>query len=299
MKEKSQLKADMMLVAMTLCWGLSYVFMDICLEHMSPFMLNTYRFCIAFVLIAILFRKRVMKVNRITLKYSFLCAISLVVTYIGATYGVMHTTISNSGFLCAMTSIFTPLIAFIFLRQKQEFKLIIAVIVCFVGIAMLTLTSDFSINKQNLKGDLLCLLCAVAYAVNLLTVEKGVSTEGVDAFNLGTFQLGFVGIFNMAMVAMLGQWAMPPTKVIWKAVIFLAIFSTGVAFILQPIAQKHTTASHTGLIFALEPVFSAIAAAVIMNERLSFRNYIGAGLLLMSIVIMELDWGNILKRNYR
>lgn len=96
----------MMLVAMTLCWGLSYVFMDICLEHMSPFMLNTYRFCIAFVLIAILFRKRVMKVNRITLKYSFLCAISLVVTYIGATYGVMHTTISNSGFLCAMTSIF-------------------------------------------------------------------------------------------------------------------------------------------------------------------------------------------------
>ncbi len=286
-----------MLVAVTLCWGLSYVFMDICLEYMSPFMLNTYRFCIAFVLIAVLFRKRIIKVNKVTLKYAFLSAISLVLTYIGATYGVMYTTISNSGFLCALTSVFTPIIAFIFLRQKQESKLIVAVAVCFAGIALLTLNGDFSINMDNLKGDVLCIMCAVAYAVNLLTVEKGVSTEGVDAFNLGAFQLGFVGIFNMIMVLSLGDWALPPTKIIWEAVIFLAIFSTGVAFILQPVAQKHTTASHTGLIFALEPVFSAVAAAMLVNERLSFQNYIGAGLLLFSIVIMELEWTNILNLN--
>lgn len=296
MKDNNQLKADLMLVAVTLCWGLSYVFMDICLDYMSPFMLNTYRFCTAFVLIAILFGKRVFKVNRVTLKYAFLSAISLIITYIGATYGVMYTTISNSGFLCALTSVFTPIIAFLFLKQKQEAKLIVAVAVCFVGIALLTLKGDFSINMDNLKGDLLCIMCAVAYATNLLTVEKGVSTEGVDAFNLGTFQLGFVGIFNLIMVSVLGHWAVAPTKTIWGAVIFLAIFSTGVAFILQPIAQKHTTASHTGLIFALEPVFSAIAAAVIVNERLNFQNYVGAGLLLFSIVIMELEWSNILKR---
>nr|WP_240381131.1 EamA family transporter [Bacillus mycoides] len=45
-------------------------------------------------------------------------------------------------------------------------------------------------------------------------------------------------------------------------------------------AQKYTTSTHTGLIFSLEPVFSALFAYVFMNELLPLKGYIGAVLIL-------------------
>ena len=59
---------------------------------------------------------------------------------------------------------------------------------------------------------------------------------------------------------------------------------------LQPVAQQYTTASHVGVIFALEPVFAAIVAYFFAGEVLSFKAYIGATLMLASIFIMEIDF---------
>ena len=60
---------------------------------------------------------------------------------------------------------------------------------------MLTLKDDFSINMENLRGDLLCIMGAVAYAVDLILTEKAVACEKVDAFQLGVFQLGVTGVY--------------------------------------------------------------------------------------------------------
>jgi drug/metabolite transporter (DMT)-like permease len=45
---RTQVKADLMLVLVTLCWGVSYLMMDICLEEMGVFNLNAFRFLLAF-----------------------------------------------------------------------------------------------------------------------------------------------------------------------------------------------------------------------------------------------------------
>src|SRR5699024_5079486 len=82
----------------------------------------------------------------------------------------------------------------------------------------------------------------------------------------------------------------PQTAQIWGAVLFLSVFCTGVAFVLQPVAQQYTTASHVGVIFALEPVFAAIVAFFFAGEVLSARAYFGAFLMLASIFIMEIDF---------
>ena len=106
-----QLKADMMLVMVTLCWGISYYLMDLALTDLDPFTLNALRFLGAFAVAGLLSFKKVKTVNRTTLKYSLLVGAALVFVYIGATFGVKYTTLSNSGFLCALTVVFTPLIA--------------------------------------------------------------------------------------------------------------------------------------------------------------------------------------------
>ncbi len=285
-----QVKADLILVLVTMCWGVSYYLMDISLAELDPFTLNAHRFLGAFVIAGIFSWKKVLTVNRTTLKYSLLVGVALVFVYMGATFGVKYTSLSNSGFLCALTVIFTPIINRLVFRKRAGAKLTLVVIMCFVGIALMTLKDDFSINTENLRGDLLCLMCAVAYAIDLILTERAVSHEEVDAYLLGVFQLGVTGILNFMLAFIFETPHFPETAGVWGSVIFLAVFCTGIAFVLQPVAQQYTTASHVGVIFTLEPVFAAIVALVFAHEVLSTKAYIGALLMLASIFVMEIDF---------
>lgn len=56
---------------------------------------------------------------------------------------------------------------------------------------------------------------------------------------------------------------------------------------VQTYAQKFVSATHTGLILSLELVFSAIFAFIFLGEKLSIRGYIGAAILLLSVLIVE------------
>ena len=285
-----QMKADAILLLVTLCWGVSYLLMDISLTELDPFTLNAFRFLGAFLIAVIFSWKKLLGVNKTTLKYSFFLGCALVVVYIGATFGVKYTTLSNSGFLCALTVIFTPIISWLLFRNAPGKKLSIVVLMCFVGIALLTLGDDFSINTENLKGDLLCVMCALAYAIDLIFTEKAVNKEEVNPYQLGVFQLGVTGVLNLLLAFLFETPQLPETAEVWGSALFLAVFCTGVAFVLQPVAQQYTTASHVGVIFALEPVFAAIVAYFFAGEVLSFKAYIGATLMLASIFIMEIDF---------
>ncbi|MDO4485319.1 MAG: DMT family transporter [Bacillota bacterium] len=289
---KTQLKADLMLILVTLCWGVSYYLMDICLNEMGALNLNAFRFLTAFVVAALIAFPRIKNVNRETLKYSLFVAMSLVFVYIGATFGVKYTSLSNSGFLCALTVVFTPVLAFFVKKQKPDRKLCIVVMMCLVGIALMTLNEQLRMAS----GDILCLMCAFAYAVDLLITETAVAKDDVDAFQLGVFQLGFTGIFMLILSFIFEEPVFPASGECWGSALFLAVFCTGVAFIVQAVAQQYTTASHVGVIFTLEPVFSGIVAFIFAGEILLPRAYVGAALMLVGLLLMEVDVKGLLKK---
>lgn len=294
LNEKKGMKswqADMLLVVITMCWGFSYMLMDLTLEVMDPFTLNMYRFLLGgFVAFAISAKRVIKALNKTTIKYGVLMSLALSLTYICATFGVKFTSISNSGFLCAMTVVFIPFISFFFLRQKQDLKTIIAVLMSVVGIALLTLNDDFSINLATLKGDLLCLGCGFFYGIDVLLTEKAVSDDRVDPYSVGVVQLISVGIINLILTLLFSSPCLPSTPLTWFSTIFLALFCTGLAFVIQPIAQQYTTAARVGIIFTLEPVFNVIVAFFIVKEVLSVKSYIGGLIMVLAIVFMELDF---------
>jgi drug/metabolite transporter (DMT)-like permease len=279
------MKADLLLLLITLFWGISYWLIDVSLAEVGPFGLNALRFLIAFFIAVVFAFPKLKTVSRETIKYSALIGIALLFVYIGATFGVMYTSLSNAGFLCALTVVITPILAFVVSKQKPDKKLAVVVVMCVIGIALLTL-------KENLRpalGDILCIMAAFAYAVDLLLTEAAVGKEKVNAFQLGVFQLGFTGLFNLILAFLVETPALPQSPKVWTAVLFLAIFCTGAAFIIQAIAQQYTSASHVGVIFSLEPVFAGIVAFFLANEILSARAYVGAVLLVLSLFVMELD----------
>lgn len=281
----SQRKADLLLVMVTAFWGMSYYLSNLCLQDLPPMNLNAFRFISAFLVLGIIFFKKLRHVNRATLRYSLLVGIALSGTYIFYGYGIAYTSITNAGFICALPVVFTPIFAFFVNRTKPSRKLLVCLVMCAFGLALLTLNDDF----RPALGDILCMGVPVCYAIDLLLTEKAVQDPEVDAITLGVCQLGVVAVVTLVLSLIFEQPHLPTTPATWGAALFLGLLCSGVAFVIQSVEQQYTSASHVGLIFTLEPVFSAIVAYFLADERLRPRGYVGMVLMLLSLVLMEVE----------
>ena len=274
----------MLLLAATF-WGISNSLTAVCLEEVQPLTLNAFRFIVGFLVLGSIYFKRLRGINRKTIKYSVLVGLSLVVVYAAATYGVMYTSVSNAGFIGAMTVLFTPLFEFVLYRKKPGKKFSFAIVLCTIGIAMLTLNETL----KPAPGDIICLLVPSFYAVDLMLTEKAVADPEVDGLALGVCDLAVVGGVMLVLSFLVETPALPRSPKVWASALFLGIFCSGVCLVLQSVYQKDTTAVRAGLIFTLEPLFSAAFAFFLLGERLGPKGYIGAALMLVSLVVMEID----------
>lgn len=275
----------MMLLLATGLWGISNCLTAICLNELQPLTLNAFRFITGFLVLGTIYFKRLRGVNKKTLQYSVLVGLSLVVVYAGATYGVMYTSVSNAGFIGAMTVLFTPLFEFLLYRKRPGKKFSFAIILCLIGIAMLTLNETL----KPALGDIICLLVPTFYAVDLMLTEKAVADPEVDPLALGVCDLAVVGVVMLVLSLLVETPALPQSPEVWASALFLGIFCSGVCLVLQSVYQKDTTAARAGLIFTLEPVFSAVFAFFLLGERLGLKGYVGAALMLVSLVVMEVE----------
>jgi len=285
---KRQLKADLMLLLVTMGWGVSYILMDKSLTELGPLTLNAIRFTGAFAVAAALGWKRLRGMSRATVRYAFLAGFFLFVCYVGVAYSVLNTTLSNAAFLCALSVVFVPPAEWVLMKKKPKASLLIVIAICVLGIALMTLKEDFSIDRSHLFGDVMGIVCAVAYGFDLAVTGMAVGRDDVDAFHMGVMTLGCAGFFMVIAAFVFEEPHFPETAAVWASVAFLTVVCTGLAFVIQALAQRYTTPSHVGVIFTLEPVFAAVAAFFIAGETLTPRGCIGAALLITAMILMEL-----------
>lgn len=283
----SQARGDLMLIVITIFWGASYILTKIGLEALQPFNLTALRFTIAFLTAAAVFKSNILRSDLRTIRYALILGIILFLVFISMTFGLKLTSASNAGFLISLSVVFIPILSFIFLNQRIERKAITGVCFAIVGVALLTLSTKISVNN----GDVLCILCALLFAIHV--VLTGVFTRKVDSIALGVLQLGFVGVFSIVFSALTETLRLPNTALSWFTVLALSIFCTAAGYIVQATAQRYTSATHTGIILSLEPVFSAIFAYAFLGEILSLRGYLGAFILLIGVLITEIDFKKI------
>ncbi len=280
-----QRKADLALVTVTLFWGASYVMSDYALEVLHPFTLCAVRFVIAFALAGLIFFKRMHPVSRETLQYALGIGVLLTGVYGFTNFGMLHTSLTNVGFIVALPVVFTPLINFFFRKIRPAPKLVLVLLLATAGMAMMTLNERFA----PALGDLLCLAAALCYAGDIVVTEIAVQDSRVDALQLGVFVLGTVAALMTLFSVVFGRSAEGIDLRVWGVVVLLAVFSTGFAFIVQSVAQQYTSSTHVGLIFTLEPVFAAAAAYWIAGEILAPRAYWGAAMMLAAVLWAEID----------
>ena len=166
-------------------------------------------------------------------------------------------------------------------------------VLCLIGLALMTLNETL----KPALGDVICLFAAIFYSVDLMVTEKAVANEKVDPLALGVCDLAVVGVVMLMLSVFLETPALPSTAKVWAAALFLGIVCSGICLVIQSVFQQHTTASRASLIFTLEPVFSAIFAFFLLGERIGVKGYIGAALMLASLVLVEVDVGALFGKN--
>lgn len=286
----TRLKADFLMLIVTIFWGASYLFTKIGLESIQAFNLIALRFGIASILAGILFYKRFKRIDLQTIKYGFLLGTILFSAMAVVTIGVKSTTASNAGFLFSLTVVFIPLFLAIFFRKRPEKKIVFGIGFSLIGIALLTLTNGLKMSS----GDILIIIGTLLYAAYIILTDK--LTKNSDSIMLGILQLGFTGAWGLVFSFSFENPHLPTTTGSWASILALAVLCSAFGFIGQTVAQKYSTPTHTGLIFSLEPVFSAIFAFIFAGEILSARGYLGASIIILGILIAKIDYRKIPNR---
>lgn len=274
-----QLQANFLIVLVALFWGSTYFLTKMAVAELEPFNLTALRFGTAFIITALFFFKRIRNADRTVIKYSIILGVLAVIAVLSMTFGVQYTTASNAGFLISLSVVMIPLISVVVLKKKIKAKLLLSVILATIGIVCLTLNEQLTINK----GDILCILCATSFAVQVLIMERIPKTA--DSVAIGALQLGITAVVNFILSFSLENFTVPSDLKVWGVIVILGVFCTAFCYIIQIYALKNTSAIQAGIILSLEPVFSAIFAYIFLGELLSKQGYIGAILLFISVIL--------------
>ena len=281
----TQRKADLLIAAVSMAWGSSYLLMKMGLNGIEPFTLIALRFGLAFLVTGAIFYKRISRWEQRTVGYSALLGVLLFGVFTALLYGLKTESVSSAGFLTSTTVIFVPVLQAALSRKMPELTLMAGVLVIMGGVGLLTIGDTFIIEESSL----LCLAGAFFYAVHIIVTNAAARTA--DTLQLGILQLGFTALYGLCFAFLLEVPALPSSVQEWFAILGLALVCSAFGFVMQPVAQKFTTPERTGVLFALEPVFSALFGFLFLKEVLSFQGYTGALLVLGGVLVASLGKG--------
>lgn len=201
------------------------------------------------------------------------------------TVGLQYTTPSKNAFLTAVNVIIVPVITYAVYKRKIDGYEIIGAILAIVGIGSLSLQGSLTMNL----GDILSLLCAVGFAFDIFCTNLFVKKE--DAILLTIIQ--FITAALISNLVVIFQGAIPTTfeKEAIYSVVYLAVFSTMIAYLFQNIANQYTSATKSAIILSTESFFGMIMSVLFLHEILTTRMVIGAVLIMTAILFAEVKPG--------
>lgn len=275
-------KAEMLMVSVSLAWGSSYLLMKVGLNSMGPFNLIALRFGIAFICMVLAFLPRFHTITISILAKGVLMGVLLFLLFSGLVCGVNYTSASTAGFLASTTVIIVPILES-FLRHRLPNKsIMLSILLAIVGLYLLTVKDTFTLDK----GSIYCLIAALFYAIYIIVFDKIAKKE--DTFLISIIQLGIASLLGALFMICIETPVLPETPIQWMAIIFLGLICSAYGFVVQPIAQHYAPPEKIGLIFSLEPVFSAVLSYIFLHEVLNVKGYVGAALIFSGVVLSKI-----------
>jgi drug/metabolite transporter (DMT)-like permease len=284
-----KLRSDLILLLASIIWGFAFVAQRIGMEFVGPFTFNGVRFTLGtLVLIPFLFTGKKFKpkdTSFVTSKRTILIGVVCtgILLFGGVSLqqvGLETTTAGKAGFITGLYVVFVP-IAGIFLGHKTNSFTWLGVLFSALGLYLLSIKSGLQIEH----GDILVLACAFVFTFHVLLI--GWLSPRMNSFHLAIGQFAICAFLNLLVAFSIESINVERIMEAAFPIVYGGIFSVGIAYTLQVIAQKDAPPAHASIILSMEAVFAAIGGWVILHESFSQRSLAGCCLMLAGMLIVQ------------
>lgn len=275
-------QADILLLLGIAARSCSYLFSKIGLATLDPFNLLGIRFTLAFLILCLLFCRRIIHVTRETIIAGALLGFVLFACMACETISLQTIDSSMAALLENTAVLWVLVLEALLLRHIPSKTVMLASLAIVCGIFLLTMQGtvpSFSL------GAAICLGGSIFYAIWILLTSK--YARQLDPVLIGIFQMGFIGLFSIVSALLNGTLAMPTASIEWQVIVGLVFICSVFGFTLQPIAQKYTSAEKAGLFTALNPLIAAFLGWSILSETFGMAQLVGGALVIASIIAVQ------------
>ena len=278
------------LVITAIIWGSGFVASAVSLEYYTPYQILAGRFLIGVILLSLIFYKKLKNIKKSTLLKGTVLGIFLYAAFALQTIGLQYTTPSKNAFLTAVNVVIVPFIGYFFYKRKMDIYELSGALLALIGVAVLSLKLSSSLNI----GDMLTLGCAVGFAFHIFYTAKFVKEE--DPIQLTIIQMLVAAILAWTMVFIKGETSFSFETEGVLNLLYLGVFSTTIAYLLQTVAQKYISETKAAIILSTESFWGMAFSVMILSEVLTVKMGIGAVIILIAIIVSETKF-NFLKIN--
>ena len=285
---KKQLSGVIALLGATVIWGSAFIAQSVGMDKIGPFTFQAVRCFLAVVFLfpasALFSRgKPFWKswADPALWRSGVICGLALFAASSLQQIGLVYTDAGKAGFLTAMYIVFVPFLG-LFVGQRPGRNALLSLIPAIVGLYLLSCTSVSGINK----GDVLLLLCAVAFSVQILLIDR--HCAGLDGLKLNCIQALVVTVLSVPWALLTETVDASLIASCWLPLGYAGILSMGVAYTLQIVGQKRVAPSAAALLMSLESVFAALFGWLLLHETMTRAELLGCVLVFAAVIISQL-----------
>ena len=267
-------------------YGFGNPLTKIAFESITPFWSLAVRFTTAFLVFMLFFGKRIIEsLKSVEPKVYLPASICMAAAYITCNLALNWTSATNVGFLMSLPVIFAPALALLLYKVKYRLIHIPIQIVVVIGLYLLCFDGEKLVFG---KGEVTALITALSIAGALVFGEE--SLKQLDAVAVSAAQAGITALISLPCalifesIEVLSRVTLPA----WLVVLYLAIFCTNIAYMLQNTALKHISAAAVSMLQCTQPILTAIISYFLLREKLSTLGVIGAVIIIICIIAENL-----------
>ena len=274
-------KAKLLLLAVFVARGTSFLFSKILLQSMMPMSILAVRFIMAFLILGAAFCRKLKHCSRASLRGGILLGILYTICMIFEMYGLQRVDTGVSALIENMAIVLVPIYAAVLTKSMPKRRTMLCAALAVAGVGFLSLAQSHL--EGGGLGILLVSLAAMTYAVCILTTEK-VSHEA-DPITIGIIQLGTMGILSLAASLLLGEFSFPQTGNQWFMMLMLVLVCSCFGFAFQPVGQKYVPAETAAVFTVVNPLTASLMGITLAGENISISKLIGYALILIALFL--------------
>ncbi len=285
-----KLRSDLLLLLTAAIWGLAFVAQRVGMQDTGPLAFNASRFLLGALVLVPVVRARARTGGpgggppapwRLDLRRGLVLGLVLLGGATLQQMGVVYTTAGKAGFITGLYVVLVPVLG-LAVGQRTGGRTWLGGLLAVAGLYLLSVTGTLHMAR----GDLLVFIGAFFWAVHVLFIARW--APRTEPVRLAMLQFLVCGVVSLVAALILEPESWGGLRGAFWPIVYAGVMSTGVAYTLQVVAQRHAPPAHAAIILSLEAVFAVLGGLVMLGESLSLRGWTGCALMLAGMILSQL-----------